>query len=153
MGWEDDLADGDDCCCCCESEMMTCRRLLCSRLGKVALLILAVLFVFWLFSSPTAEYGAAVGGQMKPFAYNHSHAVNILNRLCDDYRDERASGDLCNRLCYDRSWDIQDFYAGNKVVFTLILGGQKVVLKSQHAYFNAFEMLDDRVSNEVYIDK
>lgn len=59
---------------------------------------------------------------------------------------------MCNRLCFGDDWVILHLYEGNKVVITLKLSSQEVVLKSQHATIDEFEQLDPRVNEKDFIN-
>ncbi|VDN51422.1 unnamed protein product [Dracunculus medinensis] len=72
-------------------------------------------------------------------------AHSLLVNLCNAYKARKVNGDLCNRLCFGDDWVILHLYEGNKVVITLKLSSQEVVLKSQHATIDEFEQLDPRI--------
>jgi hypothetical protein len=81
-------------------------------------------------------------------------AISVLEALCRSYAAGDASGDLCNRLCFDlHKWTVLDLYEGNKIVISLRGGGQEMVLKSQHAMLNQFEELDARIDEDDFTDK
>uniref|UniRef100_A0A1I7XGK5 Nucleotid_trans domain-containing protein n=1 Tax=Heterorhabditis bacteriophora TaxID=37862 RepID=A0A1I7XGK5_HETBA len=72
---------------------------------------------------------------------NNYRATEILTALCSGYDAGRASGDSCNRLCYNRKWHITDYYEGNKIVIMIKDGGQTAVYKSSHLLLDDFEAI------------
>ncbi|VDN25535.1 unnamed protein product, partial [Gongylonema pulchrum] len=72
--------------------------------------------------------------------------------LCSAYAEKKVSGDLCNRLCYRKDWNVLDIHEGNKIVIIIKDGGQEVVLKSQHASIDDFQHLDRRVNESDFFD-
>ncbi len=128
------------------------KRFLCSRC------FLASCFVFLCMYGVVRLLHPGNGGSSLPkgnsnLQFNLTYARHVLNSLCQLYRRNEISGDYCNRLCYHGNYSFQDFYMENKAVLVVLIGGQKVVLKSQHPYFSAFDQLPDSLSESDYEDK
>ncbi|VDN08353.1 unnamed protein product [Thelazia callipaeda] len=79
-------------------------------------------------------------------------AHEILIDLCKKYTEQKVSGDLCNRLCYWRNWDVQNIYERNKVVIIIKDGGQEVILKSNYPWIDDFDFLDPRIKENDFFN-
>uniref|UniRef100_A0A0N5AHW1 PIP49_C domain-containing protein n=1 Tax=Syphacia muris TaxID=451379 RepID=A0A0N5AHW1_9BILA len=77
---------------------------------------------------------------------------SILSELCIAFENGKVSGDICNRLCYNKTWEVLDFYKRNKIVITLKVGGQNVILKSQYPFIRQYEEVSFRVREDVFTD-
>ncbi|VDM93128.1 unnamed protein product, partial [Onchocerca ochengi] len=146
-----------DCCSCLRtsrSNLGPCavRLFFCSKLGRIMAFLFSLLTLYLIYSNWNSS--AIVQTDVAPMvaSSNHSRAHKILLDLCEAYAQRKLSGDLCNRLCYHKKWNILDIYQGNKIVITIKDGGQEVVLKSQHPNINEFEHLDPRVNESLFFD-
>uniref|UniRef100_A0A915PII4 FAM69 protein-kinase domain-containing protein n=1 Tax=Setaria digitata TaxID=48799 RepID=A0A915PII4_9BILA len=156
---DDDDDDGElfDCCSCLQASSgslgaSTVRLFFCSKPGRIMAFLssLLVLYVMYLSWSNSAIAQTDVSATVVPT--NHSRAHKVLLDLCNAYAEQKISGDLCNRICYHKKWNILDIYEGNKIVITIKDGGQEVILKSQHLYINDFDHLDPRVNESLFFD-
>ncbi|VDK70550.1 unnamed protein product [Litomosoides sigmodontis] len=130
----------------------TIRLLFCSKRGRIMAFLFSLLALYLVYSNWNSSAVMQTGVMPTVASSNHSRAHKILLDLCKAYAEQKVSGDLCNRLCYHKKWNILDIYEGNKVVITIKDGGQEVILKSQHLYIDEFEHLDPRVNESLFFD-
>ncbi|EFO18531.2 hypothetical protein LOAG_09964 [Loa loa] len=153
--------DGDDelfdCCNCIRTSFgnigpYTVRLFFCSKPGLIMVFLFSLLTLYLIYSNwnSSAVLQTDVASTVAPS--NQSRAHKILLDLCKAYAEQKVSGDLCNRLCYHKKWNILDIYEGNKIVITIKDGGQEIILKSQHSHIDEFEHLDPRVNESLFFD-
>jgi hypothetical protein len=87
-------------------------------------------------------YTGVGANRMRTSTTAAQQGADVLRALCDLYNMDIVSGDLCNRLCYYYdNWDVLEYYSSTKVVLVLNMAGQKLVLKSQHAHIDDYDVL------------
>jgi len=85
---------------------------------------------------------------------NVTHVSYVLGSLCEQYQKGWISGDLCNRLCFSsENYSVLEFHDSNKAVVVILIGGQKLALKSQSSLFTAYDQLPDEVPEAEFLDK
>lgn len=155
---EEDLDEDDFPDCFCgqagqfDNSVCTLRTCILSKPGRVLLLVCTLLTLYVGYTGLRSDDTAAQRTPPSWAAQNQSRAQAVLSELCDAYAEGRVSGDLCNRLCYQRHWEVVDFYESNKVVIVARVGGQEMVLKSEHAYISQFDSVDPRVNESDFFN-
>ncbi|CAI5440500.1 unnamed protein product [Caenorhabditis angaria] len=151
-----DDSSGDDCIDRCEEECGSeaWRIACCSRVGRICIMTIFVIFMYLLLSALQFSEPAKLGGEPEVRqGINLTRAQEVLESLCDAYDQGKVSGDSCNRLCFSRKWTITDYYEGNKIAVIIKDGGQNAVYKSSKPFFSQFPQPDFSMSNDDFSNK
>lgn len=150
------LDDDEECCQTCEEECgeEAWRIACCSRIGRTALALLLMLLVYLIALAFSTTRSAQLPETNEPRAgINKTRAKEVLDALCDAFASGEAAGDSCNRLCYNREWEITDFYEGHKVVVMIKDGGQTAVFKSSMPFIDNYAKPSEKMDGEQFREK
>uniref|UniRef100_A0A8R1HUB7 PIP49_C domain-containing protein n=1 Tax=Caenorhabditis japonica TaxID=281687 RepID=A0A8R1HUB7_CAEJA len=126
----------------------------CSRVGKVAILVMSIVLLYLIITALTpTESARKIDANEPRQGINLTRANEVLTSLCDAYERGDASGDTCEHLCLNRNWLVTDFYEGHKTVVILKDGGQTVVYKSSHPFMEMFDEPPDHLTSTQFSDR
>ncbi|CCD67930.1 FAM69 protein-kinase domain-containing protein [Caenorhabditis elegans] len=148
--------DYDECYDRCEQECgeEAWRIACCSRVGKIAILVMSIIVLYLIISALTPSESTHKTDLNEPRpGINLTRANQVLTGLCDAYERGDVSGDSCNRLCYDRNWLVTDFYEGHKTVVIVKDGGQIAVYKSTKPFMDQFDEPKDHLTDAEFSDR
>ncbi|CEF65846.1 Protein FAM69C [Strongyloides ratti] len=84
---------------------------------------------------------------------NSTEAINILQHLCNDYKSNILTGDICSELCniFSLSNSIKYEFGKNKHIIFLTLNTTTRIFKTSKKYFYQYKSLENNIKNEDFI--
>uniref|UniRef100_A0A0N5BUX8 PIP49_C domain-containing protein n=1 Tax=Strongyloides papillosus TaxID=174720 RepID=A0A0N5BUX8_STREA len=84
---------------------------------------------------------------------NSTEAIDILEHLCNDYKNNILTGDSCNELCniYTSSSSIKYDNGNSKHVISLYFNTTKRIFKGSKKYFSDYRSLDKNLSEDEFV--